>query len=119
MPSRWWGRAGTLADGCSSATAGTEREEDGAYRRCHVYTSQRLISVESVLLLAWHRAPALPTILVLSMTKIIWRQENNDVRSAESVFPRYGYPCPHSQWLSERWRRRRRQQARACAIRAL
>src|SRR5690606_14176980 len=23
MPSRWWGRAGTLADGSSSATAGT------------------------------------------------------------------------------------------------
>src|SRR5690554_37035 len=118
MPSRLWGRAGTLSDGCSSATARTVSEENGAYRRCHVYTSQRLISPEWVALSPWHRAPALPTIFLLRMTKIIWRQENNNVGSEESGFPRYGYQCPHSQWLSERWRWRRQQQARSCAIRA-
>src|SRR5690554_866589 len=117
MPSRWWGRAGTLADAGGSATAGTMSEENGAHGRCHVYTSQRLISPEWVALSPWHRAPALPTIFLLRMTKIIWRQENNNVRSEESGFPRHGYQCPHSQWLSERWRRRQ-QQARSCAIRA-
>lgn len=72
-------------------------EENGAHGRCHVYTSQRLISPEWVVLSPWHRALAVPTIFLLRMTKIIWRQENNNVRSEESGFPRYGYQCPHSQ----------------------